>query len=39
MQKMKRLLSMVLIFALALSLAGCIDINHYIPTTQESTGD
>ena len=39
MQKMKRLLSLALIFALALSLAGCFDINQYIPTTQESTGD
>jgi hypothetical protein len=39
MQKMRRLLSLALIFALALSLAGCFDINQYIPSTQESTGD
>ena len=36
---MKRLLSLMLIVALALSLAGCFDISGYLPSTQESTGD
>ncbi len=37
MRNIRKWLSTVLILALCISLAGCIDIGSYLPSTQEST--